>query len=90
MDMIQALLYLSGLIAFVTEVAKRIPLNFTSDHKKWTAVIVSIVLIGGYGYINNDSAVVVAQQVMISAPLSYVVYDVVHWVYIAVRKAIKK
>jgi len=85
MDITQAIIYLGGLITFVTEIVKRIPVSITDKNPKITAVVVAVLLIGTYGYINGDSLETVAQQVVIGTPLSYVVYDSIKYVYINIK-----
>jgi len=90
MDITQAIIYLGGLITFVTEIVKRIPVSITDKNPKITAVVVAVLLIGTYGYVNGDSIETVAQQVVIGTPLSYVIYDIVKAVYSRVKTLVKK
>ncbi len=90
MDIVGAIIALGSLVTFITEVAKRIPVKLTDGNPKYIAVAVAVLLIGGYGYINGDGYDVVAQQVIIATPLSYVIYDVARGVYGRVKAMIKK
>lgn len=85
MNIAEALVVLGGLVAVLTELIKRIPLAITSDKPKYTAVLGAIILIGGYGFFNHDTVDVMAAQVVMATPMSYVVYDVVKYVIKKIR-----
>ena len=86
MNIVGAIIALGGLVTFITEVVKRVPIKLTSKNPRIWAAIVALVLIGASGYINGDTYEVVAQQVVIAVPVSYVVYDIVRWAYGRVRQ----
>jgi len=84
-DIVGAIIALGGLVTFGTELVKRLPVSLTDKNPKIIAVVVAIILIGAYGYFNGDSYETVAQQVVISVPLSYVIYDIVKAVYAKIK-----
>jgi hypothetical protein len=74
---LEVVVSLAGAVGVVTEVIKRIPVNFTSDYPKVITWIVSAVIVGGIGYYEKADITTVVTVATASALVAHGLYDVV-------------
>jgi hypothetical protein len=77
---------LAGGVGIITEVVKKIPLDWLNDKPKTIAWIISAVIVGGIGVYEKADVVTIVTVTTAVALVSHGLFDIVSGIWLKIKK----